>query len=127
MRYSFILLGVFLASLSVSNVFGQSAPAKADTTARAKKYAYVERMPLFPDLEPGDSTRSNNERIIKFLDDDLGPACQLARDGSVQGRVLFSFAVDAQGHTVAIKLVRGLRADADAEVLRNAHWLDPIR
>ena len=127
MRYSFIFLGVFLASLLVSDVFGQSAPAKADTTARAKKYAYVERMPLFPGLEPGDSTRSNNERIIKFLDDSLGPARQLAWDGSVQGQVFFSFAVDAQGHTVAIKLVRGICADVDAEVLRNAHRLDPIQ
>lgn len=125
MRYSFILLGGLLASLSVGDVFGQSEPAKADT-ARAKKYAYVETMPLFPGLEPGDSTRSNNERIIKFVNDGLGPARRAARDG-VQGRVLFSFAVDAQGHAVDIKLVQGLRADVDAEVLRSAHRLDTIR
>lgn len=126
MRYYFILLGSFLALLSVSNVFGQSAPTKADTT-KTKKYAYVERMPLFPGLEPGDSARSNNERIVKFLNDSLGPARQLARYGSVQGRVFFSFAVDAQGHAVAIKLVQGLRADIDTEVLRSAHRLDPIQ
>ncbi|OGX90446.1 energy transducer TonB [Hymenobacter coccineus] len=84
-------------------------------------------MPQFPGLEPGDSTRSNNERIVKFINDGLGPARQLARDGSVQGRAFFSFAVDAQGHAVDIKLVQGIRADIDAEVLRNAHRLDSIQ
>ncbi len=125
MRYSFIFFGGFLASLSVSNVFGQSAPAKANT-AGAKKYVYVESMPLFPGLEPGDSTRSNNERIVKFINDSLQFPPQALRDG-VQGRVFFSFAVDAQGHAVDIKLVQGVRADVDAEVLRNAHRLDPIQ
>ena len=88
MRYTFILLGGFLASLLIGNAFGQSAPAKANT-AGAKKYAYVERMPLFPGLEPGDSTHSNNERIVKFINDSLRFPPQTLRDG-VQGQGYFS-------------------------------------
>ncbi|AMJ64966.1 hypothetical protein AXW84_05660 [Hymenobacter sp. PAMC 26628] len=109
----------------VGNAFGQSAPAQADT-ARTKKYAYVERMPLFPGLEPGDSTRSNSERIVKFINDSLRFPPQALRDG-VQGRVFFSFNVNALGRATDVRLVQGIRADVDAEVLHNARRLERIQ
>ena len=111
----------FFLPLLTHNVYGQAAD-----TAQAKKYTYTEKMPIFPGLEPGDSARSNNERIVKFINDGLGPARRAAQNG-VQGRASFSFAVDAQGHTIDIQLVQGLRPDIDAEVLRNAHRLDSIQ
>ena len=62
--------------------------------------------------------------FIRFVQDSLRPLPALVRDG-VAGRVSFSFTVNAQGRTENIKLVQTLRADAD--VLRNAHRLDPIQ
>ena len=48
------------------------------------------------------------------------------QDG-VWGRASFSFSVDAQGRSVDIKVVKGLRDDVDAAILRNAHRLDAIQ
>ncbi|WP_157886831.1 energy transducer TonB [Hymenobacter sp. PAMC 26628] len=83
-------------------------------------------MPLFPGLEPGDSTRSNSERIVKFINDSLRFPPQALRDG-VQGRVFFSFNVNALGRATDVRLVQGIRADVDAEVLHNARRLERIQ
>ena len=125
MRYhSAIFLGLMLSLLTGSARAQTTTPA-TDTT-RPRHYIYIEKMPVFPGQEPGDSTRSTSQRFMKFLNDDLIFPPRALRDG-VNGRVLFSFMVNAQGHTTGIKLVKGLRDDVDAEVIRNAHRLDAIQ
>ena len=125
MRYrSTIFLGLIL-SLLTDNARAQTTTPATDTT-RPRHYTYIERMPIFPGQEPGDSTRSTSQRFMKFLNNGLIFPPRALRDG-VKGRVLFSFMVNAQGHTTDIKLVKGLREDVDAEVIRNAHRLDAIQ
>ncbi|MFD1466880.1 energy transducer TonB [Hymenobacter caeli] len=124
MPHQFILLGCLLLLLA-GRAHGQ-VPAADTTGSQLPAHAYTEILPVFPGLEPGDSALSPNQRVIKFLNDGLKPAQRVAR-GDVRGRVFFSFTVDAQGHTVDIKLVQGLRPDVDAEVLINAHRLDNIQ
>ena len=121
---STIFLGLILSLLTGSSRAQTAAPA-ADTT-RPRHYTYIERMPVFPGQEPGDSTRSTSQRFMKFLNDGLIFPPRALRDG-VKGRVFFSFMVNAQGRTTDIKLVKGLREDVDAEVIRNAHRLDAIQ
>ena len=115
------LVGLLLLTLPSR---AQTAPV-ADST-RPKTYTYTEKMPVFPVLAPGDSAVPSNQRFLQFLRDSLRVLPQLARDG-VRGRASFSFTINAQGRTENIKLVKGLRADADAEVLRSAHRLDRIQ
>ena len=119
-RWIFLLL----AGLA-GHAYGQAVPPATDT-AKVKKYVYIEKMPVFPGMESADSTRSAMQRVVHFLNSDLHFPAKALRDG-VQGRVLFSFVVNEQGRTTDIKLVRGLRADVDAEVLRNAHRLEDIQ
>ena len=115
------LVGLLLLT---SSGRAQTAPV-ADST-RPKTYTYTEKMPVFPVLAPGDSAVPSNQRFLQFLQDSLRVLPQLARDG-IRGRASFSFTINAQGRTENIKLVKGLRADADAEVLRSAHRLDRIQ
>lgn len=124
MRYHLIVFSVFLL-LFTGNVHGQTAPSATDT-AGAKLYTYIEQMPVFPVREPGDSARLSSQRLMKFLNDSLRFPPQALRD-RIQGKIFFSFAVNAQGRTADIKLTKGLRADVDAEILRNAHRLDAIQ
>ena len=124
----FVLLGWWLAG-SLSSVQAQTSPGAtrpAPDSTRPKTYTYTERMPVFPVLAPGDSAVPGNQRFMRFVNADVHYPPQALRDG-VSGRVLFSFAVNAQGRAQDIKLVKGLRADVDAEVLRNAHRLDAIQ
>ncbi|WP_191906292.1 energy transducer TonB [Hymenobacter baengnokdamensis] len=114
-----------LLLLAGRGAYGQAYPPAADTS-HAKKYTYVERMPVFPAYEAADSTRSSSQRVIRFLNKGLHFPLQAVRDG-VTGRVFFSFAVDAQGRTTDIRLVKGLRADVDSSVMRNARRLGTIR
>ena len=102
------------------------APKLPTDSATIHKYTYVETMPVFPGGKPGETGADARARFIRFVQDSLRVLPALARDG-VTGRVSFSFTVNAQGRTENIKLVQRLRADADAEVLRNAHRLDPIQ
>ena len=120
-RFFATLVGLLLLTLPSR---AQTAPV-ADST-RPKTYTYTEKMPVFPVLAPGDSAVPSNQRFLQFLQDSLRVLPQLARNG-VRSRASFSFTINAQGRTENIKLVRGLRADADAEVLRNAHRLDAIQ
>ncbi|MBF9237849.1 energy transducer TonB [Hymenobacter sp. BT683] len=83
-------------------------------------------MPIFPGGKPGESFQEASQRFIHFLTDSLTFPPKAIRDG-VQGKVLFSFKVNAQGRTSDIKLVQGLRADVDAAVLQNAHRMDRIQ
>lgn len=119
---------IFLAGLLVLLVhagYGQVPKLPADS-ATIHKYTYVEKMPVFPGGEPGETGAEARGRFIRFVQDSLRVLPALVRDG-VAGRVSFSFTVNAQGRTENIKLVQRLRADADAEVLRNAHRLDNIQ
>ncbi|GAA3970353.1 energy transducer TonB [Hymenobacter antarcticus] len=100
-------------------------PTPPDTAA-PKHYTYTEKMPVFPVLAPGDSAFSPNQRFIRFINADVHYPSKALRDG-VTGRVYFSFSVNAQGRVQDIKVVKGVRADIDAEVLRNAHRLDAIQ
>ena len=117
------LLG-FLLGICGSGAVAQT-PAPADST-RPKTYTYIEKMPVFPVLAPGDSAVPSNQRFMRFVNADVHFPPKALRDG-VSGRVFFSFAVNAQGRAQDIKIVKGLRADVDAEVLRNAHRLDAIQ
>jgi len=119
------LLGSLLLLLGrAGQAYGQAAPP-ADTTHR-QPYRYVETMPVFPAQERSDSARTPMQRVMHFLNKDLHFPAKALRDG-VQGKVFFSFTVDAGGRAGNIKLVQGLREDVDAEVLRVAHRLDSIR
>ncbi|WP_196294998.1 energy transducer TonB [Hymenobacter ruricola] len=68
-------------------------------------------------MEPGDSARTTSQRMTRFISKDFKYPRTALRDG-VGGRVFFSFTVNAQGHTTDLKLVKGVRADIDAEALR---------
>ncbi len=125
MRYWSTIFWSFSLLFLINSAYGQAALPPADP-AKVKKYTYTENMPIFPGLEPGDSARSNNERVVKFINDSIHFPPQALRDG-VRGRVSFSFTVNAQGRTTDVKLVQGVRADVDAEVLRSAHRLDRIQ
>ena len=115
---------VWLLFLSSSRALAQT-PVPPDTTAH-KHYNYTETMPVFPVLAPVDSAYSSNQRFVRFINADVRYPPRALRDG-VTGRVYFSFAVNAQGRVQDIKVVKGVRADIDAEALRNAHRLDSIR
>ncbi len=103
---------------------GQALPA-ADTVGK-NTYTYTETMPVFPGRSPADSTRSWNQRIGNFLEDSLRTIPKVLRNG-VTGKVFFAFTVDVQGRTTDIHLVKGLRADLDAVVLRNAQRLKQVQ
>lgn len=121
MQKFFAALFGLLLTLSGS---AQTTPT-ADST-RPKTYTYIEKMPVFPVLAPGDSAVPSNQRFVRFLNADVQFPPRALRDG-VSGRVYFSFAVNAHGRAQDIKRVKGLRDDVDAEVLRNAHRLDAIQ
>ena len=122
MRHFCTFFGSFVLLALIKNAHGQTKPPAAGP----KTYTYIEAMSVFPGLAPGDSARSDNQRVVKFINDGIRFPPEALRDG-VQGRVSFSFTVNAQGRTTDIKLVQGIRADVDAEVLRNAHRLDRIQ
>lgn len=103
---------------------GQPVKAAADTASHSGVRAEV--FPVFPGQDASDSTRSTSQRVMRFLNKGFRYPPKALRDG-VAGRVFFSFTVSAQGRTTAIKLVKGLRADVDAEALRCVHRLDSIR
>ena len=125
MRYhSTIFLGLILSLLAGSARAQTTTPATDITQPR--HYTYIERVPVFPGQESSDSTRSTSQRFMKFLNDGLIFPLRALRDG-VNGRVFFSFTVNAQGRTTDIKLIKGLREDVDAEVIRIAHRLDAIQ
>ena len=125
MNYPFIIAGgLGLAVGLAGRAHAQALPA-ADTTHR-RAYTYTESMPVFPAQERSDSARTPMQRVMHYLNKDLRFPAKALRDG-VQGKVLFSFVVDTQGRAVNIKLVKGLRDEVDAEVLRVAHRLDSIR
>lgn len=117
------LAGLLLSFLTTA-AFAQT-PVPADS-ARPKHYTYTEKMPVFPVLAPADSALPSGQRFKRFLNADVHFPARALRDG-VAGQVFFSFAVNAQGRVQDIKLVKGLRDDVDAEVLRNAHRLDAIQ
>jgi|GEM_PF-995112 len=123
MRYCFSIIGGLLLVFWAGRAVGQSTTASADTTEGKH---YTEQLPQFPILGPGDSSRTSSQRLIKFLNDSLKYPPLALRDG-VSGRVYFSFAVDAEGRTVDIRLAKGIRPDLDAEALRNARRLTRIK
>lgn len=124
MRYTFLLPLVGLLLATSGRALAQT-PTLPDST-RPKTYTYTERMPVFPVLAPADSAVPANQRFMRFINADVHYPAKALRDG-ISGQVLFSFAVNAEGRTQGIKVVKGLRADIDAEVLRNAHRLDAIQ
>lgn len=123
MRLSLFLIGLLLPLARASH--GQVPAQPADSASR-RTYTYEEKMPVFPGGRPGETGADAAHRLVRFVQDSLRVPPALVRDG-VAGRVSFSFTVNALGRTENIKLVQKLRADADAEVLRNAHRLDPIQ
>jgi len=113
--------------LAAAAARGQALPAApADSARPSRPYTYTEQLPVFPPQEAADSARTSQQRVIRFLNKDLHFPAKALRDG-VQGKVYFKFVVDAQGHTTSIQLARGLRADVDAEVLRDARRLEAIQ
>ena len=118
------LVGLLLLLGLAGQAHGQAPPA-ADST-HPKHYTYTETMPVFPAQERSDSARTPMQRVMHYLNQDLHFPAKALREG-VQGKVFFSFVVDEGGRATTIKLVKGLREDVDAEVLRVAHRLDSIR
>ena len=86
----------------------------------------VEKFPQFPIRERKDKSRSPSELALKFITDSLQISSQAKLD-NIKGRVYFSFVVDIQGHTSDIKILKGLRPDVDAEVMRNVYRLMQIQ
>jgi TonB family protein len=125
MNYQLTWLVSLLLLLEFAGQAHGQAPPAADST-HPKHYTYTETMPVFPAQEQSDSTRTPMQRVMHFLNKDLHFPPKALRDG-VQGKVFFSFVVDEGGRATFIKLVKGLREDVDAEVLRVAHRLDSIR
>lgn len=126
MRYQLIGSGLLLLGLG-RVAHGQTTPPAIDSARLpSKHYTLVEQLPVFPALEPADSTRPAAQRVVRFLQSDLHFPPTALRDG-VQGKVLVSFVVDAEGRTTDIKIAQGLRDDVDAEVLRDARRLAAIR
>lgn len=95
--------------------FKAHAQGLADTTRQYPGLHLSEQMPVFPGGGPADDVPSSNQRFAKFLGD------------GISGRVFLSFAVDAEGRTTDLKLVRGLRADVDSAVLRHTRRLYQVR
>lgn len=126
MRSFGVRLAVFGALLSFLLVRFAAAQAPSDTTRQYPGLHSDERMPVFPGGGATDDVRSSNQRFSTFLTDSLRVPPQSVRDG-VSGRVFLSFAVDAHGHTVDLKLKQGLRADVDSAVLRHARRLFRVR
>ena len=129
MRNTLLILGTLWLVSGLGSAQAQTAPAApkpAPDSTRPKIYTYTERMPVFPVLAPGDSAVPSNQRFKRFINADVHYPPRALRDG-ITGQVFFSFAVNGQGRTQDIKIVKGLRADIDAEVLRNAHRLDAIQ
>lgn len=83
-------------------------------------------MPVFSGREPADSLRTSSQRVMRFLNEGLVFPPRALRDG-ISERLYFSLNVDNLGRTTNIKLVKGLRADVDTAILRNAHRLDAIQ
>ena len=123
MRPLLVLFSVLLALLA-GRAHGQAAPAGA--TDSAATYKYSEVMPVFPAQERADSTCTNSQRVMHFLNEGVKYPAKALRDG-VAGQVFFSFTVDAEGRATQLKLVKGVRADIDSAVMRAAHRLDDIR
>ncbi|GAA3955930.1 energy transducer TonB [Hymenobacter algoricola] len=74
-------------------------------------------MPVFPGGQP---------KLLALLTDSLRYPAQAWRDG-VQGKVYLSFTVDPTGSVTDIFVKQGVRADLDAEALRNARRLTTVR
>lgn len=124
MPHFFTSLLLWLLLAISSRVLAQTLPLPDST--RAKTYTYIEKMPVFPVLAPGDSSVPSNQRFMRFLNADVHFPARALHDG-VSGKVHFSFEVNGQGRAQNIKMVKGLRDDVDAEVLRNAHRIDAIQ
>ena len=124
MRHHFTWLLELVLLLTSTCALAQT-PTPPDSAA-AKHYTYIEKMPVFPGREPADSLRTSSQRVMRFLNEGLVFPPRALRDG-ISGRLYFSFKVDNQGRTTNIKLVKGLRADIDTAILRNAHRLDAIQ
>ena len=126
MRYQLLGSGLLLLALGQA-AHGQTVSPAADSAhVPGRRFTYTEHLPVFPAFEPADSTRPTMQRVVRFLQSDLHFPPKALRDG-VQGKVLVSFVVDAEGRTTDIKIAKGLRDDVDAEVLRNARRLASIR
>jgi len=117
-------LFIGLLGLLATGALAQTTPTKPSASGAAQIRSEV--MPVFPGQEAADSTRTTSQRVMHFLNKDLRYPPKALRD-DVSGRVFFSFTVNAQGRTTDIKLVKGLREDVDAEVLRVAHRLDGVQ
>ncbi|WP_083320982.1 energy transducer TonB [Hymenobacter glacialis] len=129
MRNTLFISGILWLVGGLSSAQAQILPTTPKPTPDStgpKTYTYIERMPVFPVLAPGDSAVPSNQRFKRFINADVRYPPRALRDG-VAGQVFFSFSVNGQGRTQDIKIVKGLRADVDAEVLRNAHRLDAIQ
>jgi TonB family protein len=84
-------------------------PAVADTTKKdSRVFTSVEHVPDFP---------GGFKAFLAFLSNNIKyPAAM--RNNNVQGRVIISFIVEADGTLTDIRVVRSLEQDADAEAVR---------
>ena len=103
MRHHFTWLLELVLLLTSTCVLAQT-PTPPDSAA-AKHYTYIEKMPVFPVLAPGDSAVPSNQRFMRFLNADMHFPPKALRDG-ITGKVYFSFGINAQGRIQDIKLGR---------------------
>jgi TonB family protein len=114
LRYStFLFLFTYCSAC-----FGQVTPdaSKARATDASSSERLIEVMPVFP---------GGPEKLLTFLTDSLHYPPLALRD-QVQGKVYVCFTVDPMGSVTDIFVKQGLRADIDAEALRNTQRLIPI-
>ena len=84
------------------------APAVIEDPEEGQPFAYVERMPSFPD---------GSEAMYRYIYDTMQyPAT--ARESKISGQVIVQFVVSADGEIQKAKVVRGIGGGCNEEALR---------
>jgi len=108
---------------------GKAAPAKIKETdveshkvvvhgkeiiADGQSYKVVEDMPLFPGC---DDTECSQSKLIGYVIENLKYP-EAARAEKVEGQVVVTFVIEPNGIVSSIKVMKGLNAVCNAEVIR---------
>jgi len=97
-----------IAPAAPLNTETTEAPQVQEKEESEKIYRSVERLPAFP---------GGHDSLMRFLAHNIKYPESAGRD-SVSGRIVTQFVIDETGKVTNVELLRGLRADCDAEVLR---------
>ena len=105
-----ILLVIVIApaSANAQDKRGKTTQTRKDTATDDKVYEVCEQMPIY---EGGDAA------LLKYLRENLKYPDK-TKDRGVQGRLVIGFIVEKDGSLTAVKVLRPVDIDLDAEVLR---------